>query len=185
MPDAIHRDPEDDKLPVGRPRRRSSQGVARPKSIRVSLSDAEHAEVSAAAARAGLAQGAFAAEATLAAARGMMITPDTVLRDLLSRFDRAIMQVRRIGVNLNQAVAALNATGQPGGDLVPYAALSVRGAARLEAIAEELRKRIVSAIRSRGPARFPAGPPSGGRSAGPGPERIRPGIPGPLIRDGE
>jgi hypothetical protein len=167
MPDAIHRDPEDDKPWVGRPRRRSPQGVPRPKSIRVSLSDAEHAEVSAAAARAGLAQGAFAAEATLAAARGMMITPDAVLRDLLSRFDRAIMQVRRIGVNLNQAVAALNATGQPGGDLVPYAALSVRGAARLEAVADELRTRIVSAIRSRGPARFPAGPPSGSRCAGP------------------
>ena len=43
-----------------------------------------------------------------------MITPDAVLRDVLSRFDRAIVQVRRIGVNLNQAVAALNATGQPG-----------------------------------------------------------------------
>ena len=66
MPDSIHRDPGDESS-AGPQRRRSPQGARRPKSIRVSLSEAEHAEVLAAASRAGLAQGAFAAEAVLAA----------------------------------------------------------------------------------------------------------------------
>ena len=39
--------------------------------------------------------------------------------------------VRRIGVNLSQAVANLNATGQGPGDLLPYAAESVRWADRI------------------------------------------------------
>jgi hypothetical protein len=151
MPDAINRDPGDEP-PTGRQRRRSRQGTRRPRSVRVCLSEAEHAEVAGAASRAGLAQGAYAAEAVLAAARGVMITPDAALREILSRLDRAIIQVRRVGVNLNQAVAALHATGQPAGDLVPYAALSVRTAGRLEAIAVELRIRIGSVLR---PARSP------------------------------
>jgi hypothetical protein len=43
-------------------------------------------------------------------------------------------------VNLNQAVAKLNATGQRSGDLAPYAAESFRRAERLDAVAEEIRK---------------------------------------------
>jgi len=50
--------------------------------------------------------------------------------------------VRRIGVNLNQAVARLNATGQRSGDLLPYAAESVRRAQLLDQAAEELRRRL-------------------------------------------
>jgi hypothetical protein len=166
MPDAIDCDPGNEP-PDGPQRRRSPQGVRRPRSVRVCLSEAEHAEVVAAASRAGLAAGAFAAEAVLAVARGTVMTPDAVLREVLSRFDRAVMQVRRVGVNLNQAVAALHATGRAGGDLVPYAALSVRTADRVEAIAGELQAQIVSVIRSRGPARSPARPRRGGRSAVP------------------
>ena len=45
-------------------------------------------------------------------------------------------------MNLNQAVAKLNATGQPSGDLLPYAAESTRRARRLDAAAEELRRRL-------------------------------------------
>jgi hypothetical protein len=174
MPDAIDRDPGDEP-PTGRQRRRSRQGTRRPRLVRVCLSEAEHAEVAAAASRCGLAAGAFAAEAVLAAARGTMITPDTVLREVLSRFDRAVVQVRRAGVNLNQAVAALHATGQSAGDLVPYAALSVRTAGRLEAIAEELRTRIGSVLR---PARSPAAPRPDRRSGVPDRRRSRPRSPG-------
>ena len=47
---------------------------------------------------------------------------------------RASGLVRRIGVNLNQAVAKLNATGQRSGDLLPYAAESFRRAERLDAV---------------------------------------------------
>ena len=55
---------------------------------------------------------------------------------------RASGLVRRIGVNLNQAVARLNATGQRSGDLLPYAAESLRRAERLDAVAEEVRKAL-------------------------------------------
>ena len=63
-------------------------------------------------------------------------------RSALGELIRAAGLVRRIGVNLNQAVAKLNATGQRSGDLVPYAAESIRRAERLDAVAEQVRKRL-------------------------------------------
>ena len=60
-----------------------------------------------------MARGAFAAEAALAAARGEAALPaGDQLADVLSELIRAAGLVRRIGVNLNQAVARLNATGR-------------------------------------------------------------------------
>jgi len=69
------------------------------------------------------------------------------VRDALAELIRAAGLVRRIGNNLNQAVARLNATGQPSADLVPYAAESIRRAGRLDAIAEQVRNalRVTSA----------------------------------------
>ncbi len=102
----------DDEQPAGaRPRRRTRNQERRGRTVRFALTDAEYAEVSAAARQAGLARGAYAAEATLAIARGVAATPDAPLRDALHALDRAALLVRRIGVNLNQAVAKLNATG--------------------------------------------------------------------------
>jgi hypothetical protein len=77
-------------------------------------------------AAAGWVRGAYAAEAAV--------------RELLRELIRASGLVCRIGVNLNQAVAKLNATGQRSGDLLPYAAESLRRAKRLDAVAEEVRK---------------------------------------------
>jgi len=48
-------------------RRRSRQAAPRPRAVQFSLSEEEFAEVSEAAARSGLARGAFAAEAALGA----------------------------------------------------------------------------------------------------------------------
>jgi len=111
--------------------------------VRFGLSDGEFAEMEAAAARAGLARGAFAAEAALAAARGTItVAADDGLRDLLAELVHAAGLVRRIGVNLNQAVARLNATGQASGDLARYAAESLRRAERLDAIAEQVRNAL-------------------------------------------
>jgi hypothetical protein len=64
------------------------------------------------------------------------------LREALAELIRSAGLVRRIGVNLNQAVAKLNATGQRSDDLLPYAAESIRRARYLDAAAEELRKRL-------------------------------------------
>ncbi len=123
-------------------RRRARQGVKRSCTIRFDLSEREFGEVQAAAERAGLAKGAFAAQAVLAVARGGGLPPDSPHLQALSEFIRAAGLVRRIGVNLNQAVAKLNATGQRSGDLLPYAAESIRRAQLLDQAAEDLRKRL-------------------------------------------
>ena len=123
-------------------RRRPRQPAKRPRTIRFALTDEEFTQVAAAADRAGLAKGAFAAQATLITARSGTAPSDSPLREALGEFVRAAGLVRRIGVNLNQAVAKLNATGQRSGDLVPYAAESVRRAQLLDQAAEEVRKRI-------------------------------------------
>jgi hypothetical protein len=162
----------DDGQPAGgRPRRRTRHLERRGRTVRFALTDQEYAEVSAAARHAGLARGAFAAEAALSVARGVAATPDAPLRDAFHALDRAALLVRRIGVNLNQAVAKLNATGQWSGDLVPYAEESARRAARLEAAGEDLRKRLLRTIRapgSSGPRGRMRGPESRPGPAGPG-----------------
>ena len=168
----LHDQVRDDDQPAGaRPRRRTRHQVRRGRTVRFALTDAEYAEVSAAARQAGLARGAFAAEAALSVARGEIATPDAPLRDAFHALDRAALLVRRIGVNLNQAVAKLNATGQWSGDLPRYAEESVRRAARLEAAGEDLRKRFLCTIRapeSSRPRGRTAGPESAGPSADPG-----------------
>src|SRR5436190_1073920 len=81
--------------------RRSRQAVPRPRTVRFALTDQEFGELGAAAARAGLAKGAYAAEAALAAARNQATPPDVPLRDALGELIRSAGLVRRIGVNLN------------------------------------------------------------------------------------
>ena len=125
-----------------RSRRRHRQPVKRRRSLRFDLTDEEFEEVGAAAERAGLARGAYAAQVTLAAARGGTPVAGDPFRSALGELIRAAGLVRRIGVNLNQAVAKLNATGQRSADLVPYAAESMRRAERLDAAAEQVRKRL-------------------------------------------
>ncbi len=122
--------------------RRSRQMAGRVRSVRFALTEEEFDEVGAAAEEAGLAKGAYAAQATLAAARGLLRPADSPARQALAELIRAAGLVRRIGVNLNQAVAKLNATGQRSADLLPYAAESVRRAERLDAAAEDVRRRL-------------------------------------------
>ena len=63
-------------------------------------------------------------------------------RDALVELMRAAGLVRRIGVNLNQAVARLNATGQVGEDLGPVAQICGRVIQRLDDAAEQVRRSI-------------------------------------------
>ena len=122
--------------------RRSRQPAGRVRRVEFTLTDEEFGELDAAAGRAGLARGAYAAQAALAAARGEGSPDGIPLRAALAELIRSAGLVRRAGVNLNQAVAKLNATGQRSGDLLPYAAESIRKARRLDAAAEELRRRL-------------------------------------------
>jgi hypothetical protein len=100
------------------------------------------AELAEAAGRLGMARGAFAARVVLAHVRGDTGGPEAPDRELLGELLRASVLVHRIGVNLNQAVAKLNSTGQRSGDLLPYAEACMRRVDHLDEIAEQLRKSI-------------------------------------------
>jgi hypothetical protein len=113
-----------------------------PQRVEFSLTDAEYDDVRHAAGQAGLARGAYAAQTVVAAARGTGPGGDLLLRQALGELIRAAGLVRRIGVNLNQAVALLSATGQHAGDLPAYAAESLRRARHLDAAAEAVRDAI-------------------------------------------
>jgi hypothetical protein len=126
-------------VPLGRRSRLSNRRCRR---VEFSLTNKEFDDLNAAAARAGLARGAYAAEAALSVARGVACQADSPFREALGEFIRAAGLVRRIGVNLNQAVAKLNATGQRSDDLLPYAAACLRRAERLDAVAEEICRRL-------------------------------------------
>lgn len=125
-----------------RSRRRPRQQAPLPRTVRFGLTEADFAELEQAARRAGLAKGAYAAEAALSAARGTAVEPDTLSREALGELIRAAGLVRRIGVLLNQAVAKLNATGQHPAELVPCAQACLRRVERLDAAAEQIRKTI-------------------------------------------
>jgi hypothetical protein len=95
----------------GRAGRRSRQSTPRPHLVKFFLTDKELADLSDAARHAGRAKGAFAAEAALTAARGSAVPVGSPSRDALVELMRAAGLVRRIGVNLNQAVARLKCHG--------------------------------------------------------------------------
>jgi hypothetical protein len=123
-------------------RRRSRQAAPRLRLVKFFLTDDELAELDEAAGQAGLARGAFAAEVTMAAARGYSARISAPLREALVELMAAAGLVRRIGTNLNQAVARLNATGQRGEDLLPAAQFCVRVIRRLDEAAEHVRRNV-------------------------------------------
>ena len=95
-------------------RRRARDGLT--EVLRPRFAPGERAEVDAAAASAGMSTSRFCAEAALAAARGTpMVLSAAQDREALARLQRQLFaartEVARFGVNVNQAVAALNATG--------------------------------------------------------------------------
>ncbi len=126
----------------GTVRRRSRQAVPRPKVVQFSLTEEEFADVSAAADRLALAWGAYAAGVVLAAARQRPSSGVSPLREALVELMTAAGLVRRAGTNLNQAVAKLNSTGQPGADLLPAAEFCVRVIRRLDDAAEHVRRAV-------------------------------------------
>jgi hypothetical protein len=125
-----------------RARRRSRQAAPRLRLVKFFVTDEELADLDTAASRAGLARGAFAAEAALAAARGAVDPVGSPLREALVELMRAAGLVRRVGVNLNQAAAKLNATGQAGGDLIPVTQMCARVIRRLDETAEQVRRSV-------------------------------------------
>ena len=131
----------------GQGRRRTRQPVPRTRRVEFTLTGEEYAVVVAAAGRAGLARRAYAAQAALAAATGRLIGDEESLGQVLIELMRAAGLVRRIATNLNQAVAKLNATGQPAGDLPRYAAESIRRADHIDQVADVVRKALPRRLR--------------------------------------
>jgi len=127
----------------GQGRRRARQPVPRTRRVEFTLTGEEYAVVVAAAGRAGLARRAYAAQAALAAAaNGTSASDRESLGQALIELMRAAGLVRRIATNINQAVAMLNATGQPTGDLPRYAAESIRRADHIDELANAVRKAL-------------------------------------------
>ena len=75
--------------------------------------EAEFAEIGAAARDAGLTPSGYAADAALSLATGAQPPTTAPWRSALLELMDARGQVRRIGVNVNQAVRVLNTSGEP------------------------------------------------------------------------
>ncbi len=120
--------------PRGRERRQHA--------VTVKLSAAEKATLSGAAERAGMALAAWLCEAAMDAAEHRAVPVPKMQREMLAELIRVRGLVRRIGVNLNQAVARLNAAGQPGPDLEPAAAYCARVLGHVDQAADQVRRRL-------------------------------------------
>lgn len=135
----------DGELPVAetaRRRRSRSRENVHCKRVAISVDPGEHGELEAAAAQAGLTISAYVADAALRSARAAAVPLDLPLRDALADLIRATVQVQKVGVNLNQAVAKLNTTGRLPGDLLPYASLAARTLTRLDEVAARVSKHL-------------------------------------------
>ena len=95
---------------VGRYRRHTAGG--RHRQIRLRYTDHEYAIVEQAAHAAGLTPTGYVAETALAAATGIDPPSNQPWRQALLELIDARNQVRRIGINVNQAARDLNATGE-------------------------------------------------------------------------
>jgi hypothetical protein len=106
--------------------------VPRANSVTIRLSDDEKAVLEKAAARAGLGLRAYIGQAAVDAAELRAVPVAAFQRQMLAELIHAAGLVRRAGVNLNQAVAKFNATGQPGPDLGPAVAYCLRVARHVD-----------------------------------------------------
>ena len=116
--------------------------------INPSFSPEEHVRVLAAARRAGLTPTGYVALAALAAADGESPAAPAssaqyeALRDLQADLFDVRNAVNRVGTNLNQAVAALNATGNAPAWLETVAAMCARNLTALDEITSAIHRRI-------------------------------------------
>ena len=121
-----------------RGRDRIHRGSGRPHRLNARFSDTERAEIETAAAAVGMTPTGYLAEAGLAAARGAPPSSLDPMRESLARLEVELFDTRvavgRIGTNLNQAVAALNATGAAPAWLERVACLCEQRMLRVDAV---------------------------------------------------
>ncbi|GAA4352022.1 plasmid mobilization protein [Angustibacter luteus] len=139
----------------------------RPRQVKLRYSDDEYAAVVQAAREAGLTPTGYAAEAALAAARGTETPSTAPWRVALLELMDARGQVRRVGVNINQATRAINATGEAPDWLDWALAMTDRTVDRLDQAAAAVTDVARQTRRSQRTARHgptagqPAGQPAG------------------------
>jgi hypothetical protein len=95
-----------------------------------------------AAARAGMAPGAYAAQALLDAAEYRTVKLPQMRREMVLALMQAAAHVSRIGTILDQAVAELQASGTPGPDLEPAARHCARVLHLVDEAADLVRRRL-------------------------------------------
>lgn len=122
--------------------RRARGGEPRGHKITVRLSDGELAALSAAADRSGLALAAYISKTAMDTAEHRAAGISQIQREALAELIRAAELVRRAGTNLNQAVARLHSTGQPGPNLVPAAEYCMRVVGRIDDAATQVSRRL-------------------------------------------
>jgi uncharacterized protein (DUF1778 family) len=127
---------------AGQRRRARQQGRSRSYRIAISVDELEQTELEKAARSEGLTLSAFVADKALAAARRTVPQVTAPLREALTELIRATVQVQKVGTNLNQAVAALNATGQAPGNLIQYARYVTTVIEKLDQIAGKIAQRL-------------------------------------------
>jgi predicted ATPase len=110
--------------------------------VKVKYSKAEKASLSAAAEQVSMAVAAYLGQVGLDAAENRAMPVPMMYQKMLAELLRASGIMRRAGVNLNQAVARLNATGVPGPDLEPAAAYCMQVARHLDEAAELVRRKL-------------------------------------------
>jgi hypothetical protein len=128
--------------------RHREHGPARLHRANLRLSAEEYADLALAARDAGMTPGGYAAQAALAAARGTSgPTPDGRLeqlrqlgRDLIASYTA----LNRIGTNLNQIAARVNATGELGADLPVVLRRVERRAAEVDVAVKLVRRELRS-----------------------------------------
>ena len=111
--------------------------------VTVRLSGREKAILDQAASREGLALAAYIGRACVEAAQCRAVTVPAWRQQMLAELIRASGLVGKVGVNFNQAVAKLNATGQADPDLESSAAYCVRVVRRVDEAASLLIRRGV------------------------------------------
>jgi hypothetical protein len=122
-------------------RHRDHRFPGRSRQVRVRLDEEEFAAIELAAGRAGLTPTGYVGAAALAAAQGTVPPTPSQTREALAELMAARAQVRRFGSNVNQAVAALHATGEAPEWLAQAVAVTARAVRRVDEAAERLMRR--------------------------------------------
>ena len=131
--------PEGAAVVVTRHREHRFPGRRRP--VQVRFGEEEFAAIELAAGRAGLTPTGYVGAVALAAAQGTVPPAPSQSREALTELMAARAQVRRFGGNVNQAVAALNSTGETPQWLAQAVELTSRAVRQVDAAAEQLMRR--------------------------------------------